>query len=86
MSMKTGIFMDRPENDVLCPRNRPFLWTNMAKSAPRPQKEAKMWTRGLQKRDTPIGVSLVIYGNEMPDQVGHDYLVIIGMTSSSLPA
>ena len=25
-----------------------------------------------------------MFGNEMPDQVGHDYLVIIGMTWPSL--
>ena len=38
----------------------------------------------IRKERHPNGVSLVIYGNEMPDQVGHDYHVITGLTGNLL--
>jgi len=38
----------------------------------------------LQKRDTLERMSLQLFGNEMPDQVGDD--VIAGMVITSLPA
>ena len=38
----------------------------------------------IRKERHPNGVSLIIYGNEMPDQVGHDYLVITGLTGNLL--
>ena len=37
------------------------------------------------KRDTLERMSLLLFGNEMPDQVGHD-VIMSGITYSSLPA
>ena len=36
-----------------CPQNRPFLWTNMAKSVSRPQKGAKRGQDDSNKKETP---------------------------------
>ena len=82
LSMKMAVFTDSPMNFVARPGKEGKSRTRRAKLQGYPEKGPKIRTGHYKKRDTLERMSPNLY--EMPDQVGHDCLVITGLTGNLL--